>query len=72
MKLSDSRSGPAQAASMCNHAASFFIFRSSIAPDAVVPAVSTKADFDRCGAIHPRAGEEMVTLPEWGKAPGSL
>lgn len=33
---------------------------------------ATKADFDRCVAIHPTAGEEMVTLPEWGKAPGSL
>jgi glutathione reductase (NADPH) len=29
---------------------------------------ATKADFDRCVAIHPTAGEEMVTLAPWGLA----
>eukprot|EP01038_Epipyxis_sp_PR26KG_P013684 gene13684-18360_t len=27
---------------------------------------ATKADFDRCVAIHPTAAEELVTLPPWG------
>lgn len=27
---------------------------------------ATKADFDSCIAIHPTAGEEMVTLAPWG------
>mmetsp|Transcript_29707 Transcript_29707/g.32338 ORF Transcript_29707/g.32338 Transcript_29707/m.32338 type:complete len:413 (+) Transcript_29707:1-1239(+) len=27
---------------------------------------ATKADFDRCVAIHPTAGEELVTMPPWG------
>ena len=27
---------------------------------------ATKADFDNCIAIHPTAGEEMVTLAPWG------
>jgi glutathione reductase (NADPH) len=27
---------------------------------------ATKADFDRCVAIHPTAGEELVTLAPWG------
>jgi glutathione reductase (NADPH) len=27
---------------------------------------ATKADFDRCVAIHPTAAEEMVTLAPWG------
>ena len=26
---------------------------------------ATKADFDRCIAIHPTAAEEMVTLAPW-------
>lgn len=26
---------------------------------------ATKADFDRCVAIHPTAAEEMVTLAPW-------
>ncbi|KAJ1442226.1 FAD/NAD-linked reductase, partial [Ochromonadaceae sp. CCMP2298] len=30
---------------------------------------ATKADFDNCIAIHPVAGEELVTLPPWGMAP---
>jgi glutathione reductase (NADPH) len=30
---------------------------------------ATKADFDSCVAIHPTAGEELVTLPKWGVAP---
>lgn len=32
---------------------------------------ATKADFDRCIAIHPTAAEELVTLPPWGLAPSS-
>lgn len=27
---------------------------------------ATKADFDNCMAIHPTAGEELVTLAPWG------
>lgn len=27
---------------------------------------ATKADFDKCIAIHPTAAEEFVTLPPWG------
>ena len=27
---------------------------------------ATKADFDKCIAIHPTAGEEMVTFAPWG------
>ena len=27
---------------------------------------ATKADFDRCVAIHPTAAEELVTLAPWG------
>jgi glutathione reductase (NADPH) len=27
---------------------------------------ATKADFDRCIAIHPTAAEEMVTMEPWG------
>ena len=30
---------------------------------------ATKADFDRCVAIHPTAAEEMVTLAPWGMSP---
>ena len=30
---------------------------------------ATKADFDSCIAIHPTAGEELVTMPKWGTAP---
>ena len=26
----------------------------------------TKKDLDKCVAIHPTAGEELVTLPPWG------
>merc|ERR1712000_442706 len=33
---------------------------------------ATKADFDRCIAIHPTAAEELVTLPPWGSLPASL
>eukprot|EP00916_Digyalum_oweni_P001780 GHVL01003432.1.p1 GENE.GHVL01003432.1~~GHVL01003432.1.p1 ORF type:complete len:460 (+),score=127.68 GHVL01003432.1:15-1394(+) len=29
---------------------------------------ATKADFDNCIAIHPTAGEELVTLNPWGKS----
>jgi glutathione reductase (NADPH) len=29
---------------------------------------ATKADFDNCVAIHPVAGEELVTMPPWGMA----
>ena len=29
---------------------------------------ATKADFDRCLAIHPTAGEELVTMAPWGVA----
>lgn len=32
---------------------------------------ATKADFDNCVAIHPTAGEELVTLPPWGMSEGS-
>ena len=32
---------------------------------------ATKADFDRCVAIHPTAAEEMVTMPPWGTLPKS-
>ena len=28
---------------------------------------ATKADFDNCVAIHPTAGEELVTMAPWGK-----
>jgi glutathione reductase (NADPH) len=28
---------------------------------------ASKADFDRCVAVHPTAAEELVTLPPWGK-----
>ena len=31
---------------------------------------ATKADLDKCVAIHPTAAEEVVTLPPWGKSPG--
>jgi len=27
---------------------------------------ANKADFDNCVAIHPVAGEELVTMPTWG------
>lgn len=27
---------------------------------------ATKADFDRCVAIHPTATEEIVTMEPWG------
>eukprot|EP01036_Dinobryon_divergens_P047416 gene47416-63562_t len=27
---------------------------------------ATKADFDNCVAIHPTAGEELVTMAPWG------
>lgn len=30
---------------------------------------ATKADFDACVAIHPTAGEELVTLGTWGTSP---
>jgi glutathione reductase (NADPH) len=30
---------------------------------------ATKADLDRCVAIHPTAAEELVTLAPWGLAP---
>lgn len=30
---------------------------------------ATKADFDRCVAIHPTAAEELVTMAPWGMAP---
>lgn len=29
---------------------------------------ATKADFDNAVAIHPTAGEELVTMPTWGYA----
>lgn len=32
---------------------------------------ATKADFDSCIAIHPTAGEELVTLPKWGASPAN-
>mmetsp|Transcript_30896 Transcript_30896/g.44380 ORF Transcript_30896/g.44380 Transcript_30896/m.44380 type:complete len:511 (+) Transcript_30896:13-1545(+) len=32
---------------------------------------ATKADLDRCIAIHPTAAEEMVTLAPWGMSPSS-
>jgi glutathione reductase (NADPH) len=31
---------------------------------------ATKADLDKCVAIHPTAAEEVVTLPPWGKSQG--
>lgn len=31
---------------------------------------ATKADFDSCVAIHPTAGEELVTFSPWGKSKG--
>jgi len=30
---------------------------------------ATKADFDSCVAIHPTAGEELVTMGTWGTSP---
>ncbi len=30
---------------------------------------ATKADLDRCAAIHPTAAEELVTMAPWGMAP---
>jgi glutathione reductase (NADPH) len=30
---------------------------------------ATKADFDACVAIHPTAGEELVTMDTWGVSP---
>lgn len=30
---------------------------------------ATKADFDSCIAIHPTAGEELVTMGTWGTSP---
>ena len=32
---------------------------------------ATKADFDNCVAIHPTAGEELVTMAPWGMSPPS-
>jgi len=32
---------------------------------------ATKADFDSCVAIHPTAGEEVVTMSPWGLSPKS-
>ena len=31
---------------------------------------ATKADLDRCVAIHPTSAEEVVTMGTWGTAPG--
>lgn len=31
---------------------------------------ATKADLDRCVALHPTAAEELVTLAPWGLSPG--
>eukprot|EP00607_Mallomonas_marina_P002830 CAMPEP_0182427718 /NCGR_PEP_ID=MMETSP1167-20130531/18983_1 /TAXON_ID=2988 /ORGANISM="Mallomonas Sp, Strain CCMP3275" /LENGTH=463 /DNA_ID=CAMNT_0024610157 /DNA_START=92 /DNA_END=1483 /DNA_ORIENTATION=- len=33
---------------------------------------ATKADFDACVAIHPTAGEEMVTMAPWGMSGSKL
>jgi glutathione reductase (NADPH) len=30
---------------------------------------ATKADFDSCIAVHPTAGEELVTMGVWGTSP---
>ncbi len=31
---------------------------------------ATKADMDRCIAIHPTSAEELVTMGAWGTSPG--